>query len=384
MKTIFKLTVAFMVVLALSIASCTTNDAAVNGSTYISYVRKTNPISSDSLIATAGQGQMLALIGDNLENTVEVWFNDQKSRLQATLVSKKSIITTVPSTIPGVVTNKIKLVKSDGSVYTYDFKVKISEPSIKGMLCEYVTAGKTAVIQGDYFYEPLTVTFTGGAVGTISSIVDFRTLNVTIPAGAQPGPVTITSNFGTTISDFYFRDNRNIFVSSDPFKGYSGAGYVVTAPGATDPEAINGNYIRVKKPIGAWEWTPFVEGSANDFGALAKAIPDDAILHPADYNFKFELNTYKPFDKNIIKFQIGMSGNILDNKFAYIWQPPYDTKGQWETVTISFDKLVSLITPVVNSNGYSVRMLYHGDGSLDCDMSFDNFRVVKKELKLNK
>ena len=203
-----------------------------------------------------------------------------------------------------------------------------------------------------------------------------------MPANAQPGPITVTTNFGSTISDFYFRDNRNTFVSSDPYKGYSGANYVVTNPGPSDPVAVNGNYIRVKKPIGAWEWTPFVEGSANDFGTLAKAIPDAAILHPEDYNFKFEVNTVKPFNKNAIKFQLAMPGDIIDNKFAYVWQPPYNTNGEWETVTIPFNEMVKLFNPVVSANGYSVRFLFHGDGALDADISFDNFRVVPKVLKL--
>jgi hypothetical protein len=300
-------------------------------------------------------------------------------------VSKNSILTNVPSKIPTVINNEIRLVNSNGSVYTYHFTVDIGEPLIKGMLCEYVPKGKIATIQGQYFYEPLTVTFAGGVKGTISSIEeDNKVLKVIIPDGALPGPITITSNFGSTISDFWFLDNRNIFVNSDPFKGYSGSEFVVSNPDASAPVAINGNYIRVNKSIGAWQWTPFAEGSPADFGAISKLIPADAILHPNDYFFKFEVNTKKPFNNNAIKFQIAMADGIAADNLAYIWNPPYDTKGEWETVSISFDEVCKKITLKVSDNGYYVRMLFHGNGALDADMAFDNFRVVPKLLKLNK
>ena len=383
MKNIFKITVAFLVVMTMTMVSCATDDDVVRPTPIINYVRITDPISSDSLIVKAGQGQLLALMGDNLQNTVEVWFNNRQAFIKPTYVSKNSILTNVPSKIPTEINNQIRLVSNDGSEYTYNFTVDIGEPYLKGMLSEYVPAGKIAVIQGDYFYEPLTVTFTGGAQGTVSSIQDNKILNVIVPEGAQPGPITVTSNFGSTISDFYFRDNRNIFVSSDPFKGYSGKEFLVTNPGDADPIAINGNYIRVSKPIGAWQWTPFVEGSNADFGEESKNIPADAILHPENYNFKFEVNTLKPYNANAIKFQLAMNGTMLDNALAYIWKPPFDTKGQWETVSIPFSEIVKLSEPTVNPDGYYVRFLFHGDGGLDADMSFDNFRVVPKELKLN-
>ncbi|WP_432221123.1 glycan-binding surface protein [Flavobacterium sp. TMP13] len=383
MKNIIKTTIAFLVILTATMVSCSSEEAAVSRSPYISYVRVTDPVSSDSLIASAGQGQLLALIGGNLANTVEVWFNNRQSYLKPTLVSNNSIITNVPNKIPTEINNEIRLVDKFGGVYTYNFKVDIGKPYLKEMLSEYVQVGKIATIKGDYFYAPLTVTFTGGVSVNLTSIEDEKILNVEVPAGAMPGPITVTSNFGSTISDFWFRDNRNIFVSSDPFKGYSGAEYVVTTPGSDAPVAINGNYIRINKAIGDFQWTPFAEGSPQDFGAEGKAIPDAAILHPEDYYLKFEINTQKPFNNNGIKLQVAMADGIVADNLAYFWNPPFDTKGKWETVVISFDEVLKKITPKVSAQGYFVRLLVHGKGSLDADMSFDNFRVVPKNLNLN-
>ena len=114
------------------------------------------------------------------------------------------------------------------------------------MDCEYVATGDVATINGDFFYKPLTVSFAGGVVGEVVSVED-KIIKVRVPEGAQPGQVTVKTNFGETKSDFWFRDNRNIFISSDPYTGWWNESYVVKTPGAGDPPSINGNYIRVKK-----------------------------------------------------------------------------------------------------------------------------------------
>ncbi|MFT3935429.1 MAG: glycan-binding surface protein [Chitinophagaceae bacterium] len=132
--------------------------------------------------------------------------------------------------------------------------------------------------------------------------------------------------------------------------------------------------------MGAWAWTEVAGGPASAMGDISKNIPDDAILKPSDYNLKFELNTMKPYNANALKINVGLQA---ENNDAYIWAPPYDTKGAWQTVTIAFDEIVkSYGKPItVNHDGYWTRLLFHGGGDLDCDMSFDNFRIVPKIIK---
>jgi hypothetical protein len=63
--------------------------------------------------------------------------------------------------------------------------------------------------------------------------------------------------------------------------------------------------------------------------------------------------------------------------------PPYDSKGNWQTVIIPFEDVVkSYGAPLtLSAAGYYTRLLFHGPGDLDCDICFDNFRVVPKILK---
>lgn len=380
MKIIFKSIVllVFAIALATVYTSCSENDLPNNGEPMIKYIRIPNPASSDSLLVSGFQANMVVIVGENLKDAVAIWFNDQPGQLVSTFITNTTIFTVVPADIPKVITNKITIVFNNGKTLEHDFVVEISEPEVLSMNSEYVLEGEVATIRGNFFYEPLTITFTGGVTGQVIS-VDDELVQVEVPVGAEPGPITITTNFGETESDFWFRDNRNIFLSSDPFTGWWNAAYVITSPGAGDPPSINGNYIRVKKVVGAWAWTEVAGGPASAMGDISKNIPDDAILNPADYNLKFEVNTLLPYNNNVIKFNFGTSS---ENNEEYKWLPPYDTKGVWQTVIIPFEEVAAkLKIENVNPDGYWTRILMHGPGELDADISFDNFRIVPKVLE---
>jgi len=358
--------------------SCDKNEDVSKGTPVIKYVRITRPAASDSLIISAGQGQLVAIIGDNLQEAKQIWFNDQQSSLTPTYISKNSILVNVPTKVPVTITNKLKIIFANGDSLLYTFSVKINKPEIKSMDSEYVLDGKIATVRGNYFYLPLSVTFPGGAKGENVTVDETNTiLTVTVPAGTVPGQITVTSNFGETKSDFWFKDNRNIFISSDPYMGWWNASMVVNSPGTTDVPAINGNYIRIIKNLGAWGWQEIAGGPANTMLPESQNIPDDAILNPSKYNFKFEVCTTKPYNGSGVLFNVGTQDGDHGN---YNWAPPYDTKGQWQTVVIPYDELVKAYTvpPVVNHDGYWARVVFQGPTGLDCDMSFDNFRVVPK------
>src|SRR5688500_1589686 len=167
---------------------CSEDDLPNGGQPTISYIRITDPASSDSLVISAGQGQMIAIMGENLQGAREMWINDQRAILNPSFITNTSIITRVPSQIPGEITNKMTINFADGQSLTHDFTVDISAPVIGYMMSEFVNTGEIATISGNFFYEPLTVTFTGGVTGEIVTIED-QMLEVRVPDGAEPGPI---------------------------------------------------------------------------------------------------------------------------------------------------------------------------------------------------
>jgi hypothetical protein len=172
MKTINKtLAVLFIAFAMIGIySSCNKEDNG--GEPSIKYVRVTNPESSDSLLVGAGQGKLIAIVGENLGGAKEIWFNDQQASLTPTYISNTSILVSVPNPIPKTISNILKIIFSNGKVLEHRFEVQISKPAVSSMVSEHVNTGDVAVIRGNFFYAPLTVTFTGGVTGELVAIKD--------------------------------------------------------------------------------------------------------------------------------------------------------------------------------------------------------------------
>ena len=195
MKSINKILLGLIMltgVAGIFIACDKNNDDS--GEPSVSYVRITRPESSDSLLVGAGQGRLIAIVGENLKDAVEVWFNDRQAVLTPTYITNRSILVSVPNPIPTDITNKMKIVFKNGFILYHDFVVQISEPYVASMVSEFVNDGDVATIRGDFFYEPLTVTFTGGLTGTIVSVAA-QEIQVRVPIGAQPGRIVVKTNF---------------------------------------------------------------------------------------------------------------------------------------------------------------------------------------------
>mgnify|MGYP003434355226 FL=1 len=112
-------------------SSCTKE---TTGEPKVKYVRITSPESSDSLLVGAGQGQLIAIMGENLEDAVEIWFNDQQARLTPTYITNTTILVSVPNPIPKQISNKLKIVFKNGFILNHDFEVQISKPYVSGMV----------------------------------------------------------------------------------------------------------------------------------------------------------------------------------------------------------------------------------------------------------
>ncbi|HEX8313924.1 MAG TPA: IPT/TIG domain-containing protein, partial [Flavisolibacter sp.] len=143
MKTINKLVAILFMAIAMGsvFTACKKEEDSNGGQPSISYVRITRPQSSDSLLVGAGQGRLIAIMGENLKDAQEIWFNDQRASLNPTFITNTTIIVNVPAPIPRDITNKLKIVFKNGFVLLHDFVVQISEPVVGSMVSEYVNTG---------------------------------------------------------------------------------------------------------------------------------------------------------------------------------------------------------------------------------------------------
>jgi hypothetical protein len=245
------LNISFVVFLLFTFVSCQreNDQAKIGGKPEISYIRALSIENPDNLVEGEFLGARLAIIGKGLAGVTKIMFNDVQAALNPAYVTETSIIVSIPQTIPGVKTDIVTLYTCDDSL-AYPFEVRVPAPTVTSMDCEWLNEGDVAYINGQYFVNdganPLTVTFTGGVQAAISEMSLSR-IAVEVPAGAQTGPVTITSVYGATVSSFWYRDDRNIILDFnngkypdyDYFFGWHGAG------GVSDENGINGNYLKI-------------------------------------------------------------------------------------------------------------------------------------------
>ncbi len=241
----------------LLIISCEDDDGmsieSPDGPAAIGYIRVTNPLASDSLLVRAQLGTTVAIMGQNLGGTREVWFNDRQAIINPSWVTNRTIIVVVPNQAPLDITDEIYLVDANGQTLAHPFEVTIPPPVLASARNEWPQRelGEKLRINGNYFFDvqgvvPVIVTFTGGEEA-IATVINQTLLEVEIPESAEEGPVTVTTNFGETVSTFHLWDKRNIVLNFDDLVA-NGWRIGLTE---TDDDAIDGNYLVVRGNINA-------------------------------------------------------------------------------------------------------------------------------------
>ena len=367
----------------------------------VRYVRVTDPEKSDSLLTHAFMGKTVALIGENLGDVVELWFNDQPAILNTAFITNTSIIVTIPNNIPETVTNEIRLVTRGNIEATHPFGVDVPPPFVNSMLCEYVADGDDAVIRGNFFLDdpniPLQVFFPGNLEGEVKS-VNLNEIVVTVPDGAGVGPITVKSLYGSTRSTFYFRDDRNFILDFDNLTAAGGWRSGVIAN--SNPNGIDGNYVRFRGDMPAdasskWDEDSFSFNLWNQANGRPNVPYYSGEISEAV--IKFECYVVEPWKSAALQMiftpytTTGTNSYIGNSAVPRgLWMPwsasgSYQTDG-WTTVTIPLNDFKYTPDGQTSANSLTKDMLggltffvWHG-GLIgeDCTihLCIDNIRVV--------
>ena len=210
----------------------------------------------DVLIDQAYMGEIVCLMGDNLRSIHDLYFNDQKALLNTSYMTDNTLVVAVPGNIPVVKTDKIYMITAAQDTVTYDFKVMMPAPTIKSINCEFQPIGTEAVIYGDFFAEPLTLEFAGGVQVTDFKSITKTEITFTIPEGAIPGKVKVTTESGVAQSSFWYLDNRGLITDFDGGTDVVPQGWNFKGEYKTEG-GITGTYVELKSanPLdaaGAW------------------------------------------------------------------------------------------------------------------------------------
>jgi hypothetical protein len=357
-----------------------------------------------TLVAHAFMGSTVAIMGNNLKDVDEIWFNDQKAFVNFSFVTNSTIIVTIPAIIPATVTNMMLLVNSNKvDTLKYPFGVDVPAPLVNSLLCEYVDDGGTAVVQGNFFIDdpssPLKVIFPGNLEGTIESFT-INEIRVTVPEGAGVGPISVKSIYGNTRSAFWFRDDRNMVLNFDDLT--AAGGWRSGKTGNSNPAGIDGNYVRFQ---GALLGAAGASWAEDDFSfnlwPSSNGRPDAPFYtgEIADGVIKFEIYVVEPWASCALQMIFtpystsGTNGYIGDASVPRgLWIPwkdsgTYKTEG-WITVSFPLSSFTFTGSGGTCANILTKEMLRGltffvwngGVAGTDCTphICIDNIRVVPK------
>ena len=438
MKSIFKYTFLLFsgAAVAATLASCSESEAEKDrgNAPVVKYARLCDAEKADSLISGAALGTRLCFVGDNLGDVQQIWFNDQKSKLNPTMVTSHTIIVDIPNNIPGEVNNTARFITSTGISVDYPFNVSVPAPRVESMTCEYAHAGDIVTLKGAYFADdpnvPLTVTFEGGAEAEIRKLAQ-NEIEIEVPQGAKEGPVTVTSIYGAGESSFHYLDTRGLMFDFDGATGLGNHGWH-NAVIEDDGTGISGNYMR----LGDGE-TLLAGSDAWDDNNFSFEYWAGSWNTPTDYPERegvrlFDIVDFSDFNNMSLKFEVcvpadaawqscamqiifagtakvsmGNAGTDIygnsvagcnntyfqDTSARGLWSPwttteAYHTDGKWVTVTLPIKDFVyapdgsGATTFLSSAEDFASLQLFLWNGGaagVDCTplLKIDNIRAVK-------
>jgi hypothetical protein len=322
-----------------------------NGDPAIEYIRLSDPATSDSLVVSATLGTGVVLVGENLGGTRQIFFNDKEAAIIPTGVTNKTVFVSVPSGAPSRVTDFLYLVDANRDTLKYHFVVAIPEPELHSVKNEWPKVGDNMVIKGDYFFEPVTVTFSGGVAAEVVSVTQTQ-VQVKVPDGATEGPITLSTNFGQVESTFHMWDKRNIILNFDD-KVANGWRIGMREDG---DGPLDGKYLVVRGDLaknqrdegpGAPSESPY---TMEYWGGPAGRTENFYPLYPnsyRDYVLKFEAKVNKWYG-GYLNLCLATPGHSASNQEIWsnsinaraIWAPwaeageEFSTDGEWITVVV--------------------------------------------------
>lgn len=411
---------------ALGLASCKDYPDAFELADGVPVVHGVRYADRDVLIEQAYLGEIVCLMGDNLCSVHELYFNDQKTLLNTSFMTENTLVAAIPNAVPADITDKIYLITQAKDTVVYDFKVMLPAPVIKSINCEFQTPGTEATIYGDFFVEPMSIEFAGGA-----KVTDFKSISQTevtfvIPKTAKPGKVKVTTESGVSASPFSYYDFCDGLITDfDGGTDIQPKGWNFTGTFSSEG-GILGKYVELKgDPLsadGAWNegykidfwcgiWNGDPMGLTSGAGVPICNIIDFTNFQQMALKFELFIPSSNPWMSGAMQLIFAsadkaaneewqnntfMQASANDPKgldlcrgFYRPWETSgsFDTADKWITVTVPFSEFVynadgtNGLVPLSKPEDFATFVIYVWSGGVngtECSPIFriDNIRAV--------
>ena len=356
-------------------------DQANTGAPVITAVYAVSDTAMLTPITEADAGQMVRIVGKNLNNVKRITFNTVEADLSGVYTYSTSANVTIPQELSMEHQNKIEYTTDKGTA-TFDFTVPFPQLRVDGLLCEFTNAGDSVTIIGqnfDYysFGTASQVTIGGTALG-LGSITN-TSMKAEIPEGTPDNStITVTWTDGSTgtqmTATLSFRPTKNLL-----YGDFSDVQFAIDGPITMNVEAdgsvggdasVLGNpHMHITGTFDAWAW--------NTIDLSRNMIDAGDLSNLDDYVLRFEVltaNDYPLTDASPLQFSFNWGD-------SYTWTPGdgagLNTHGLWQTVTLP---LAPMATAGISApdTWQSLRIVFQPTAAYTADFRMGNFRIEHK------
>ncbi len=300
--------------------------------------------------------------------------------------------------MPAQTTNQQVVIATKTGTATFQI---VATPTIVAVSNENANPGDSVYVYGTYLKNIQTLTFAGADVTSFASSADGSSVGFIVPTLMQPGPVSVTTAFGTATTVYNVNDIATGAISNFEWSGkfdWSWWGGASLTSGSPDFPGNSSQYLTLKTGI-------LASGEGNTYSSYALLMGSTQWVPtanlgdpPGNWAFKFEVSIPNGWNGGSFDIQSGVGTYIAR------WEPwqisptvtaPYSTKG-WMTVTIPLTSFrakdptlgdgegapLTAITDLTGSTGQSSCTMYIHNYSSSSTATgfygaFDNIRVVQ-------
>ncbi|WP_147368041.1 glycan-binding surface protein [Fibrisoma montanum] len=378
----------------------------VNAPPVVERFRLLDPIKKDSTFTAAVPGTLLVIQGKNLNNAVNVYFNDFPAAFNPVYNTAENLIITIPAQTPTAVTapkvsNKVRIVTTHGEG-TFDFTVVQAPPVIASISNENASPGDSITIAGANFFGVSKIVFPGNLEVDSTRFRPNREgtlIRVRVPANmTQSGPLSIVATFGTTTTPapINYVTGPGVLCNFDDVNTF--AGWSGTA--SKDATLFPGNkgsfgYLSVKGIVGGnSEW--WTSGRSINVNETQWIAPANLKAPVSDYALKFEIFVKTPWKTGTML--ITPNRDAKPNSYTYRYTPwkigtasvDFQTTG-WQTVTIPLSEFrtsngtgdaapsLEALLGAAGKNQFQMMLVADTDGMGEVSIGVDNIRVVSNK-----
>lgn len=315
-------------------------------------------------ITKGEMGQMLHLVGKNLNNVKAVSFNTVEVDVKDVYTFADGANVAIPNRLSLAHDNTICYTTDQGSC-TFPFTIPFPDLTVTGAECEFVTAGSTMRILGKNFDlynfgEVSHVTLNGQELQVVSA--SSKDLEVMIPEGT-PDNSSVVLSWENQVGEKHsasvpFRPTQNLLYGdmSDVSMNVDG---VIKA-------SKDEGYLHLTGSFGAWSW--------NTIDLSRNMIDVGDIGNLNDWLVKFEVMTadsYPLSETSPIQWSFNWAKE-------YRWEMgTLNTHGQWRTISLPLTDMAGKGIPAAG-NWMTLRLIFQPTADYEADFCIANIRMIRK------